>query len=116
MSKTTDPISNELNRLEKFGYEVYNFNVRKPQMNRGMKGIPDYLIIGKKILLFIEVKRKGDSYRLEQLIFKDKIETITKLKNSPVFYTVIHTEVDAINLVNYLLTSPVNASKSTIYF
>ena len=99
---TKDSISKIFNQLERFGFEVYNFNTGR-SVSKGMKGFPDYVIIGKKNIFFIEVKRKGDTMRPDQERFAEIIKPITVKKDSNVFYLIIHNDRDAVNFVSYLL-------------
>jgi hypothetical protein len=71
---TKDEITKELNRLRNFGYGVYHFN-NNQWNNKGNEGFPDHVIIGKGKIIFIEVKRKGDSYSEKQRETRDYINS-----------------------------------------
>jgi len=94
---TKDKISIIFNLLEKFGYEVYNFNARKSH-SKGFAGFPDHVIVGKGKLIFVEVKRKGDTLRIEQQKFAKAIKTVLTVN-----YLVLETENEARQLVNNIL-------------
>jgi len=72
---TKDEISIEFNRLEKFGYQVYNFNSNRAN-NRGIIGFPDHVIVGRGLLIFVEVKRDGDVMSKQQFAFREAAKSV----------------------------------------
>lgn len=101
---TKDKISKEFNRLEKFGYQVYNFNSNRAN-NRGIIGFPDHVIVGRGLLIFIEVKRDGDIMSKQQFAFQEAIKSVEDNKRV-MYFLLIKTE-QAKELVEKILTKGV---------
>ena len=70
MTKTD--IKKEFQSMEKHGALVYTLNSYRA-MPRGMRGLPDHIIIAGKDIYFIEVKLPGDRLRKEQIEFREAI-------------------------------------------
>jgi predicted type IV restriction endonuclease len=68
-------INERLKELEKIGWLVFNFSFNK-YIPKGIKGLPDYLLINYKRIVFLELKLKEtkDKLREHQKIIKNKIE------------------------------------------
>ena len=98
MSKTE--ITNELNRLKKYGYEVRTFN-HYQAVGRGTKGFVDHFIIGHYII-FCEVKIGRDRLSEAQISLADKISTHATLYKR-LHYVNIHTLAEAKKLVENIL-------------
>lgn len=69
-----DLINKKFKELEKFNFLVFNFSFNK-FLPKSLKGFPDYLVIGKKKIYFLELKLKAtkDKFRKEQKELKNKL-------------------------------------------
>lgn len=101
----TNSISKIFNQLEKFGFQVYNFNTHRSQRNSGIKGFPDHVIIGKGRLVFVEVKRKGDTMRKEQKMFREAILPMLGNKSIAIHYFIIAKDSEAKDIHDGLLSN-----------
>lgn len=68
-------INRRLKELEKLGYLVFNFSFNK-YLPKSLVGLPDFLIIKKGKIYFIELKLKRTKDKLseKQIAIKEKIE------------------------------------------
>lgn len=82
MTKTD--ITASLKNLEKHGFKVYTFNSNKP-MPKGLRGLPDHLIIGNMYQWWLEVKIGKDTEKPDQKTFREMIEKFER-KNKVVKY------------------------------
>ena len=98
MSKTE--ITNELNRLKNYGYEVRTFNHYKA-VGRGTKGFVDHFIIGH-YMIFCEVKIDKDKLKPEQIRLAEKISAHSALYKR-LHYVNVHTLAEAKKLVDNIL-------------
>lgn len=89
-------ISKRLKALEHTGrIKVFNFSFNK-HMPSGTKGFPDFLILSKDLILFVELKIGRDRLRKEQEEFKQFCE-----KNGLNYRVIKENEVE--NLINEIL-------------
>lgn len=89
-------VAKRIKALEQTGLiKVFNFSYNKT-MPSGLKGFPDFLILGRNLVVFVELKIGYDKLRKEQLEFKEFCE------KSNLNYLIIN-ENEVENLINNIL-------------
>jgi len=101
MNETKKQITDEINRLKNFGFEVKTMNSHK-SMPPGMKGFPDHVIAGHKSIVFVEVKIGEDVVSPEQKKFMGILSNVSVF-NKHMNVKFIRTLEEAKRLVDHLL-------------
>ncbi len=96
LETTKSKIAKRIKALEQTGrIKVVNFNHNRT-MPSGLRGFPDFLILGKNLVVFVELKLGNDRLRKEQIAFKNFCE------KSGLNYVVIN-ENEVEKLINNIL-------------
>lgn len=101
LGTTKKDFNKVFNELRKWGYTVLNFSDKRA-LRRGMKDWVDYVIFGRGMLVFVELKIGEDKVSKGQAETAIKLAMVTSL-NKTVFYNQVKELKDAKNIVDYLL-------------
>jgi len=94
-------ISKEFARLRDFGFDVWNYNEKKP-LRRAQSGFVDHHLMSYNYDVYIEVKLPGDKYRDRQEDLAKKISHLSTT-NKAIHYRLVRSLADAKRLVDLLL-------------
>ena len=90
--------------LRKFGFTVFNFNNHKAN-NAGTKGHPDWVIITKRYVVYVEVKIGKDQLSEVQTKVVNQLAKLMGMPSSRIYVEIIKTAKEAENLSDRVLSN-----------